>query len=54
MFPALAGRFFFFFFFNIYLAVSGLSCGMQDLCPLLWPVGSLAEACKLLIVARGI
>ena len=38
----------------IYLAVSGLSWGMQDLCPLLWPVGSLVEACKLLIAARGI
>ena len=38
----------------IYLAVSGLSWGMQDLCPSLWPVESLVEACKLLIVACGI
>ena len=38
----------------IYLAVSGLSWGMQDLCPSLWPVGSSVEACKLLIAARGI
>ena len=27
---------------------------MQDLCPLLWPMGSLVEACKLLIAAREI
>ena len=32
----------------------GLSCGKQDLQPLLWHAGSLIAACKLLVAACGI
>ena len=44
----------FFFFFNIYLAVSGLSCDSQDIRSLLQHVGCLVVAYELRVVAWSI